>query len=120
MHFLDRLRAKPKHVKNRYAFSTALIVTLCLGTIWQLSLSVPEQEVQQDASLFSRQLQDIKKDITGAFSGASSEQRSSTPEPEQKPEVDIPAEASATSTVKQKPILIRVATTTATTTDMGR
>ncbi len=38
MDFFERMRAKPRAEKNRYAFATAFVVTALVGTFWALSL----------------------------------------------------------------------------------
>ena len=38
MDLLERMRAKPRHVKHQYAFGGALLITLVIASFWVLSL----------------------------------------------------------------------------------
>jgi len=63
--FLERMRAKPQHVKGRYAFLGALLITIVIGAVWVTSLparfsSISEVEpVNNDASSASSQLKEL-------------------------------------------------------------
>jgi hypothetical protein len=46
---LDQLRARPKGVRQRYAFASALIITLLIGGVW--SLTLPARFAQTDSQL---------------------------------------------------------------------
>lgn len=76
MHFLDRLRAKPKHIRSRYAFIFALCVTLLIAGLWQVSLSARlatfgQPEIEKEdldiANEFSYPFQNAKERIRSLF-----------------------------------------------------
>ena len=67
---LEKLRAKPKHVRDRYAFWVAVGVTLCVVGVWVTTLP-PRLAVLRDGS------QDLSSDNSNsAWSRASAAVRS--------------------------------------------
>lgn len=67
---IEALRTQPKHVRNRYAFWTALFLTACIALIWTISIparfesdDVNEAQTATPPGVISRSFGDMRTAI---------------------------------------------------------
>lgn len=76
---IEELRKRPKHVRDRYAFVSALVFTSAVAMIWVVSLparfsETPEVGLADDQNgSFSRALEDVQGQMANVFGGLGEE-----------------------------------------------
>ena len=84
---IEHLREKPPHIKNSYAFFSAVVVTMIAGGMWALSLparisqtlevvTVPDEQVRESATI----LRDLAGEAQNQFGAVAGALRKETPE----------------------------------------
>jgi hypothetical protein len=68
---IEALRNQPKHIRNRYAFWTALLITACIALVWTLSIparfeneEVTVTQTNETPGVFSRSFGDMRDAVS--------------------------------------------------------
>ena len=102
LRWIENTRKKPRAVRNQYAFLGAVIMTVCIASIWGVSLSVrfdvnpeSEEETKESTGAFARFLGETKQNIAATMAARKAEITAETTE-----------DVAATSSEPVSPIVI--------------